>query len=88
MFVGWWVSIEEATHTPSVGKGGLTAAACSFNESVCAGEWVSLKPYWRATPFHPSSPLNTHTHTHCGKLTNSVTSLSSHFLESLSSVLI
>ena len=53
------LSEEEFIHTVAVGKAALTAAACSFNESVCGGERVSLKPYWRATSFHPSSP---HTH--------------------------
>lgn len=56
-----------------VGKAELTAAAFSFNESVCGGEKVSLKPYWRATSFHPVCP-HTHTHTQIHSRTHTLES--------------
>lgn len=68
---------EESIHTAAVGKVGLTAAAGSFNESVCGGEKVSLKPYWRATSFHPRGHTHAMTHTDSGDLTILVTSSSS-----------
>lgn len=64
MFAGVGLSEDLYFSTVVVGKAGLTAAACSFNESVCGGVRVSLKPYWRATSFHHSSP-----HTHSPKHT-------------------
>lgn len=91
MFVGVGLSEDRFFSTVVVGKAGLTAAACSFNESVCGGVRVSLKPYWRATSFHHSSPhthTNTALNTHCGEPTISVTSPSSNFLDDISSVLI
>lgn len=72
--MGSGLSEEKFIHTMAAGKAGLTAAACSFNESVCGGEEVSLKPYWRATSFHPSS---THTYKHTSH---------THTLESLQSL--
>lgn len=73
---------EESIHTVAVGKVGLTAAAGSFNESVCGGEKVSLKPYWRATSFYPRGHTHAMTHTDSGELTILVTSPSSHFFDS------